>query len=99
MPTDYVAISNFSQTNNVLTVAEAMLTEGNYNRVRYVGVSDTSSYIQGGPSAYSTYMVTQHLDTITVFTIRYGGGEIYTNGRSRDGSWVGWKKTTMTNVF
>ena len=86
-----ITTAEFSSTYNVLTVAEDMLKENKF-RIKYVSVADNSAYKAGAPYYFTVYEIRQKNDTVVVNATNYLNGNVITNGRSRSGSWAGWKE-------
>lgn len=86
---------NISETNNPLSIAESMINEGKFLRVKYVSVPNNAGLSQYAPISYALYELRQFNDTITIITISYLNANIYTNGRSKEGAWCGWKRYTV----
>lgn len=92
----YSTMATVSSTNNPLSYAESMINSTPTIRIHYIGVKNNSGYTTGAPVGYTVYTLKQVSDAITVQAIEYSSGRIYTNGRSKAGSWSGWKISPAT---
>ena len=90
-----INLGNATETNNPLSYAEKLLQTDNIE-IHYVSISNNANASQYAPCSYTIYQIIHRSDTLTVNTINYITGIIYTNVITRGGAWRGWKKATMT---
>ena len=85
-------------SNNPLTVAENYLQDNKtVIGIRYVSVMNNNGLVAYAPFSYTLYEIRKSYDACTVFVIDYSTGKIATNGRTKAGSWSGWKVFTGSN--
>lgn len=88
-------MKSFEYDDDVLTYAEDLLN--GFYPVAFTPISVKYSGDSGSNCAWSSGFITCRSDTCTVVIFNYNNGKIYTNCRSRDGSWKGWKSTVMVD--
>ena len=81
------SIGSVSETNNPMTIADAMLTSGTDWEFALVKVGTPST--QYAPFGYTIYIIMKNADTATILGVDYGiNRRICTQGRSRNGTWA-----------
>ena len=90
----HIGYGSISRTNNPLAIAEELIKKTGIE-IWYVSLSDNTGYTEYAPADYSVYTIFHMYDTVTIYVINFMSGIIYTNARSRNGNWCGWKKVTM----
>ena len=92
-----INLGNVTETNNPMSYTKNLL-QTNKTEIHYVSIANNANASQYAPCAYCIYQIIHRSDTLTVNTINYITGIIYTNAMTRGGIVRGWKEATMTNV-
>lgn len=105
IPTKLIKISGveISDSYNPITIADELVAT-NSTEIVYVQVGANTNVTNPNrycPLSYTLYEIRHTGDTVTLNAIEYNPNtthQIYTIGRSRNGSWGTWYRTTMSAV-
>lgn len=105
IPTKFIKISSaeISDSYNPITIAEELVAT-NSTEIVYVQVAANANITNPThycPLQYTLYEIRHTGDTVTLNAVAYNpdlSNAIYVIGRSRNGSWGNWSRTTMTAV-
>lgn len=105
IPTKFIKISSaeISDSYNPITIAEELVAT-NSTEIVYVQVGANSNITNPQhycPLQYTLYEIRHTGDTVTLNAVAYNpdlSNTIYTIGRSRNGSWGTWHRTTMSAI-